>query len=91
MDVLQPGSVPPTTTVAPRTTAGSNFPVSTCEKERNGTAPGGPAKSIQALFSGNVDGSSVCPSARSAATTGNVSSFAIRYGNRRITPSASGM
>ena len=69
------GAVPPTTTVAPRTTAGSNFPVSTCEKERNGTAPGGPAKSIQARFSGNVDGSSVCPSARSAATTGNVSSF----------------
>ena len=83
--------MPPTTTVFPRTTAGSNFPVSTCEKERNGTVPGGPAKSIQARFSGNADGSSVCPSARSAATTGNVSSLSIWYGNRRITPSASGM
>ena len=67
-------SVPPTTTIFPRTTAGSNFPVSTCENERNGTVPGRAGEVDPRPFSGNADGSSVCPSARSAATTGNVSS-----------------
>jgi hypothetical protein len=56
----------------------------------NGTEPGGPTKSTHAWPRGNSPGASRRPSARSAATTGNVSSFCIAYGNRRMTLSASG-